>query len=392
MHAQHILQKSFADVFSRMHRARVTVLMQAVLALLSCRRLVMMDLARAWAGYERVRTPLKKIDRLLSNQHLHRERSMLYGQLAQYLACTREALVVVDWSTLKRDESWYLLRAAVAMKGRALTLYEEVHPQPRYQSPRVQRTFLRRLKALIPSGCQVTIITDAGFRSPWFEQVQALGWHWVGRVRACVCVRLHSAGPWQYLQDLLQSSRKLTRFGAVQLVRKKPFDCQLLRYRAPPRGRKHRTRKGRIRQDKNSREAARSQSEPWLLAYSNSLAARPPLQIINHYRQRMQIEQSFRDLKSDRFGSAFCHSLTRKGARLEMLLLLQALASFLAWLQGAAKAVLNDTLHCVIRASSRAHYSILRIGWESLRRLQPSPPLLIHALRSVPSFILLLQD
>ena len=58
-----VLQKCFADVFQRMHAARVQVLSGAVLSLLSCRRLVLMDLARAWPGAQRVRAPLKRLDR-----------------------------------------------------------------------------------------------------------------------------------------------------------------------------------------------------------------------------------------------------------------------------------------------------------------------------------------
>jgi hypothetical protein len=27
------------------------------------------------------------------------------------------------------------------------------------------------------------VITDAGFRAPWFRAVEAMGWHWIGRVR-----------------------------------------------------------------------------------------------------------------------------------------------------------------------------------------------------------------
>ena len=43
-------------------------------------------------------------------------------------------------------------------------------------------------------------------------------------------------------------------------------------------------------------------------------------QIVGIYSRRMQIEQSFRDLKCDRFGCAFYYSLTRKPERIAMLL------------------------------------------------------------------------
>lgn len=70
--------------------------------------------------------------------------------------------------------------------------------------------------------------------------------------------------------------------------------------------------------------------EPWLLAYSSSLSSLSGAEIVTLYARRMQIEQSFRDLKSHRYGCAFEDMLTRHPRRLEMLLLLHALASVAA--------------------------------------------------------------
>lgn len=377
MHAATVLQKCFADVFVQMHATRVRVLVGAVVALLNCRRLVLMELARAWPGAQRVRAPLKKLDRLLSNPHLQQERLMLYGEIARWLVRTDEPVIIVDWSTLKEDESWHLLRAGLAVRGRTLTLYEEVHPQCDNQSPHVHRAFLKRLQQLLPAQCRPIIITDAGFRCPWFLEVQALGWHWIGRVRNHVCVKLDKHRPWHLLQSLLKGTQRLTLYGAIQLVRAKPFDCQMLRYCQQSKGRKHRTARGTISRNKDSRAAARSHREPWLLVYSNSLQHATPMKIVNLYKRRMQIELSFRDLKSARYGCAFRYSLTRKGPRLAMLLLLQALAGLLAWLQGVALTHTDCTAHCNIYTHpKRACYSIVRIGWESLRRNQIPPPLL----------------
>ena len=48
---------------------------------------------------------------------------------------------------------------------------------------RTHQAFLRQLQAVLPVGCRPIIVTDAGFRTPWFQQVEALGWDWVGRIR-----------------------------------------------------------------------------------------------------------------------------------------------------------------------------------------------------------------
>jgi len=387
MHARTVLQKCFADVFMQMHAVRVQALVNAVTALLQCRRLVLMELARAWPGAERVRAPLKCLDRLLSNPHLQRERAALYAHMVRWLVRSPQPVIVVDWSTLNAEESLHLLRAALAVGGRTLTLYEEVHEQGRQQSPSVHRAFLRRLNRLLPTGCQPIIVSDAGFRCPWFREVEALGWSWIGRVRNHVCVKREANASWQ-LAATLYTGRADQVFGVVQLVRRQSLSCCLLRHRQTLKGRKHRTRRGGVSRSKASRAAARSQREPWLLAYSRSLRAYSARQIIQCYRQRMQIELSFRDLKSDHYGCAFEHSRTRKPARVAVLLLLHALASFLAWLQGVALTHRQQITHCAVRAGAkRAHYSVLRIGWESWRRHQPPTHLLPLSLGHLPTWL-----
>lgn len=64
-----------------MHALRREVLVKAVDALIGGRRLTLIDVARSWPGATRVRAPLKALDRLLSNTHLHTEREQIYAKL-----------------------------------------------------------------------------------------------------------------------------------------------------------------------------------------------------------------------------------------------------------------------------------------------------------------------
>lgn len=57
-------------------------------------------------------------------------------------------------------------------------------------------------------------------------------------------------------------------------------------------------------------------------------------QLVNVYARRMQIELAFRDLKSHRYGQSMEDSLTRRGERLQILLLINTLAAFASWLAG----------------------------------------------------------
>ena len=69
------------------------------------------------------------------------------------------------------------------MGGRAITLYEELHPLELLVNRTVQHRFLERLQALLPSECTPIIIADAGFRVPFFRYVERLGWHGLGGIR-----------------------------------------------------------------------------------------------------------------------------------------------------------------------------------------------------------------
>jgi hypothetical protein len=73
-----------------------------------------------------------------------------------------------------------------------------------------------------------------------------------------------------------------------------------------------------------------------VLVVSTALAALGPGRVVELYARRMQIEESFRDLKDLRFGVGLDTSLTRKPARLAVLLLVRALASLIAWARGQA--------------------------------------------------------
>lgn len=368
MHAVTVLQKCLSDVFQSMHATRRRVLLGAVAALLRGRRLILMDLARHFPGAERVRAPLKRLDRLLGNPHLAREAEPLYGAMARWLIRHTRPAIVIDWSDLKTDGSLHLLRAGIPVGGRTLTVLEEIHPERKKNSPRVERAFLKRLKALLPPAVKPIIVTDAGFRAPWFRQVRKLGWDYVGRVRNRTQVRLIEGGAWVANRTLHAKARtQPKRFRAAHIVRNAPWPCDLVLVRKRRRGRRSLTRRGQRARSRKNLKAAQSAREPWLLA--TSLTDMTCLQIVALYAKRMQIEEGFRDLKCDRYGCAFCYSLTRGAERLAMLLLLHALATFVAWLSALAEDASSLIRYGGITSQrTRRHYSLLRIGWERLRR------------------------
>jgi hypothetical protein len=372
MHAIAMLQKSLHQAFTAMHAARVQVLLGAVTALLNGRRLVLMDLARSWPGAIRVRAPLKRLDRLLSNRHLGDERTLLYAAMAHALVRTPRPVIVVDWSALDHRGCWQLLRAAVPIGGRTLTIFESVHPTAELGSAKVERQLLSALKAMLPANCRPIILTDAGFCTPWFRAVRQYGWDYIGRVRSRISVET-TPDNWTSTSILLaEATTNPTRFDYVLLTRSSRWPCHLVLARQPHQGRQLLTQHRRPQRNKRALAAQHRGHTPCLLATSLTLR---PNKIIALYRLRMQIEESFRDLKCERFGCAFHHSLTRKPERIAILLLLQALASFLVYLVARQ---LNErsaqTTYGGI-VGSRRHFSMHRIAWEAIRK-GPIPILL----------------
>lgn len=371
MHAAaSVLQKCLSGVMDCMHVYRVRALLGAVQCLLSCRRLILMDLARAWPGAQRVRAPLKRLDRLLSNPHLYEEREALYAAMMRWLIRHPNPLILIDWSDLHKDCRWQLLRASIPVKGRAFTVLEMVFAESMKGSPRAEKKFLRRLHALLPHEVRPILVTDAGFRTPWLRLVAKFGWYYVGRLRGRTRIQIEE-GAWFDNRELHRQTRsKAQRLEEVKVVQSEPWSLDLVLYRKPPRGRVRLSiRNGTRSRSHTSMKAQRRESEPWLLVASPELRHLSAQQLVWIYSRRMQIEQSFRDLKCDRFGCAFNYSQTRDPQRIAILLLIHALASFVAWLAALSIALTAPVHYGGLKSSRpRLHYSQLRIGWEALRR------------------------
>lgn len=359
-----------------MHQARAKVLLEAVGAFILGRRLVLMDIARSWPSVEQVRAPLKKLDRLLGNQHLHAEKPLIYAAMAKWLLKDPRPIIVVDWSDLQGHGLKFLLRAAVPVKGQTITVLEEVYEEHEKQKPHIEREFLRRLRAILPKGVRPIIVTDAGFRRPWFRAVRKLGWDYLGRVRVeRTEVHLGAQDPTISVGELYErATAKAQRFEYAGLGHKDVLRCHLVLYRKPKCGRIHTTHRGKRSESIRSKRAEKAAKEPWLLATSVCGDEFTAKQIVNIYAKRMQIEKSFRDLKCVQYGCAFDHSLTRSCERLGILLLIHALATFVAWLTGLTldEREALDKHGGVYAPRPRRHYSLLRLGWEALRRGDPS--------------------
>ncbi len=251
----------------------------------------------------------------------------------QLLGAVRHPNILVDWSDIDPSKRLFLLRAAVSVGGRAIVLYEEVHE--RYHHPDDTGASLKRLARCLPTTCRPIIVTDAGFKSPWFKVVAALDWYYVGRVRHRDYVRFPANDDWfpaKTLYDLATSRPKA--LGELCLPRAAPMLTRAYVYYKGAKGRVRLTAKGKRRRNGPSLKHEKREREPWLLI--SNLPPRRGLEkrIVAIYRDRMAIEEAFRDLKAYRHGFAFRHNLGRNAERVANLLLIAALTNWVVWLAG----------------------------------------------------------
>lgn len=336
MHALPILHRCLTPLLPHIHARRLATLFEAVISSVCGPALSLTDLGRRFTGPAALRHKIKRADRLLGNRHLQREAGSIYGALCRVLlARITEPVILVDWSDLKADQSLHLLRASLPVGGRALTLYEEVHPQSKLNNQLIHIRFLRCLAEILPPGTEPIIVADAGFKVPFYRAVERRGWRWVGRVRGRDFLRLKQS--WVSCKTLfLRATATPTLLGQGDWVRSNPLQALLVLVKEQPQGRRCKTAAGKRSRSKKSTQAARSAREPWLLVASPRLAKLTARQVVRLYRQRMQIEEAFRDLKSQHYGEGLERSRSRSDGRFTVLVLVASLAALLLWLLGTA--------------------------------------------------------
>ncbi len=391
MHAHAIVTRVLGPCLSSLHAKRAHALLRATSALVQGAFASLSGIALFLDGAAGLKHRIKSVDRLLGSTGLEARRRDIYRALARrWLKGIDHILVVVDWSDVTRDQRWQLLRASVAVEGRSLTLYEEVHAQQYLGNPKVHQRFLRTLQSLLPASAKVIVMTDAGFHTPWFNAVSELGWDFIGRLRGRNRVLLQHEPFWRPARALYRHATiKARDLGQGRYVRNNPVDVRLVLARRPGKQRRALTVFGTTAISKQSKKNARRAKEPWLLATSPQLSHLSPEGVVALYRQRMSIEQSFRDTKNQRVGMGLEVSRSRSAQRLNILLLIVHLAAFVQRLIGeSAKAQQLDLQFSATRRTSRPEISVLTLA----RRILNGPPHLLKQLLPIQAIAPLRQQ
>jgi hypothetical protein len=353
-HATKIVREFFHKHLNEIHASRRELFCAAVTAVMGGHLLSLSRLVRGVMGRGTHKSALKRVDRLMGNGRIAQEARAVGAALLRRWSHGVQLLVIaVDWSEVAPDGAFVELRAALTRcgMGRGLTIYQQVYPKSKLCNARAERALLKQLHQWMPTSAQVVIVTDAGFRRPWFIHIERLGWSWIGRIRGSVCVS-RAGSPWSQARTwFAHATGKACRWNDCWLVRKCPFACDIVLYRQRALGRKQYGRAGHGSTPR-AREAARTGArEPWLLAHSAKLRSFRADQVAAMYGWRMQIEENFRDSKSIPLGMGLEVSQSRSAPRLHALLLIATLAAFLLWHIGQLAEA--EGLHLRFKATTR---------------------------------------
>lgn len=334
MRALLVLQQQLESSLIGIHKRRRESIWRAVAGLVVGGKLWLTALGRSLPGQTSHKHRIKAIDRLLGQDAVHRQVPQFYRALAaRLLKLTKRPVVIVDWTSLGSEH--YVLSAQLCCDGRSMPLYNRVFPKRRQGNPTAQREFLRDLVAILSSDHNPIIVTDAGFRSPWFDAVDELGWDFVGRIRNRTKVYCERDQAWIPVDKLHRLAGGCARdLGWRWLPLTQPREYRpVLSARPKLKGRKRKTRSGRAGHCSTDIKCSRGAREPWLLATSLTSHAKA---VVGIYKLRMQIEQSFRDAKNFRHGWCLQHARSKSVKRLEVLLLIAALAFVVRHVVGRA--------------------------------------------------------
>jgi hypothetical protein len=342
----------------------VSLVFDAAFALLRAQKISLTSIGRAIAERTSQKHGIKRMDRLLGNRRLWEERFVFYRAIAaRLLSPSSRPIIIVDWTSL--TTTMWTLNAAVPVEGRAVVLYSESYPISRYLKPAVNRRFLRNLREVLPAGCRPIIVTDAGFRSPWMREVVAIGWDYVCRLRGLNRLRQTGTDDWLPLEKLFSIvGRRERDLGIHAIGLRTRHVARIIGVRK--RGTWKRSAAewrelwGPLAKSRRTKHL-RAAREPWILA--TSLQSSAPRKIVNHYKRRMQIEETFRDTKNPRFGLSMAEARTKISRRADLLTLLANLAHLLSVLAGliAEKSGLTPRFQANTVRTSRV-FSLSRLG------------------------------
>ena len=337
MFAEKLLFNALIEGCPFIHENRLNAVLEVSMALKDSQNLSLSEIGRALKGPSDIKHKIKKVDRLEGNKKLHEELDCLYRSLSSYvftyLSQDMNLPIVIDVCFMKDDRAIQMLSAEVATKGRTLPLYRKVFKEGELKEQ--THDFLQELFLCIPKGRKVIVIMDAGFHCEWFKAIDSFGWFWICRVRQGKSLKFSDSQEWVSIKDFIpQVKEKTTNYEPVLLTREHEYVCRLITTKRRPKGRVLKDSRGNTNGRGASGRYKSGAKEPWILATNLQSDEYKLTEIVNLYLKRMQIEESFRDLKSHQFGLCGRYIRTKCVHRWGVKMLLAAIVQITYWVIG----------------------------------------------------------
>jgi hypothetical protein len=321
-----------------------------VFGFLRTARLGIAALAPGIVGSALPRHKRKRVDRFLGNVGFDAVETMkmLALEAWEHLG---ELVVAVDWVEL-RNNFTAIVAAASTGKGRALPVAWSVEQRSKLHRSQnsLEEGFLALISTLLPDPAWITVVMDRGFgRAMLFPIIDQLGMGYVIRVRGRVEVA--SATYRGLLEDYPLKEGETVDLGTVSYREDGVAETRLVLH------------------------WSRGAEEPVYLATNLAKSAR---RIVRIYAERMQEEESFRDMKSHRYGFALRYPKLTTAGRYERMLVIWAVGMWLYFAQGAAAITLGLHVGLSTATNGRRDLSVVRIGVILAERPIKSVPALMQ--------------
>ena len=302
-------QQNFPSLHSKQHSA----LSDAITGVITSGSLMV---SRIGAGLARskgllTKHAIKQVDRFLSNDKL--DPVTLQNKLASSLLINRKRIyVAIDWTVFAKDKQMTIMLRLVTTHGRATPLLWKTVSTIDLKGKKNDYVFeiLCRLRALVPSDCEVVILGDREFGTlNMFEKVHKhLGFHYILRIKRNFTVTSKD-GRKNLAHEWINGEATICVDDAKVTVQDYSIKKVVI-----------------SRQPK--------MKDMWCLASSLSNIATQT--ILNLYGKRWSIETSFRDEKDLQFGFGLKKSRIKSCIRRDRVLLISAIAIIFLTVLGAA--------------------------------------------------------
>lgn len=161
------------------------------------------------------------------------------------------------------------------------------------------------------------------------------------------------------------------------LTKKHHYKCRLVTTRKDPKGRKQKISRSRTSSKIANGSYEKAAKEPWILGTNLSPETYKASEIVTIYSKRMQIEESFRAIKSHQFGLSARYIRTLDVKRWSVLMLLASIVLISYWVIGVIGHSQGMQKIFQVNTSTKRQFSYFTLGRLLIEhdKLSEIPPL-----------------